>query len=403
MAVTLSNEDTASGRDGMAQSVTILGTTGSVGCNTIDLIERHPDRYAVEALTAHRNVEALAEQSRKLHPRMAVIADESRYADLKEALGGTGIKLGAGREALVEAAAMPAEWVMAAIVGAAGLEPTLTAVRRGATVALANKECLVCAGELMMAEVRKNGATLLPVDSEHSAIFQVFDFDNDGAVERIILTASGGPFLNRDRADLENVSPEEAVNHPNWDMGAKISVDSATMMNKGLELIEAFHLFPVSEPQIDILIHPQSIIHSMVAYKDGSVLAQMGMPDMRTPIAYALAWPKRIASPAERLDLARIGTLTFEEPDPEQFPTLLLARQALRKGGGAPTVLNAANEIAVEGFLAGRIGFLDISRVVEETLETMPDTVVETLDDVYGLDAEARRAAEQFVNGYRAG
>ncbi len=404
MAVTLSSEGTAGGRDdGLARSVTILGSTGSVGCNTIDLIQRHPDRYVVEALTAHRNVETLAEQSRKLRPRMAVIADESRYADLKEALGGTGIEVGAGGKALVEAASMPAEWVMAAIVGAAGLEPTLTAVRRGATVALANKECLVCAGELMMAEVTKNGATLLPVDSEHSAIFQVFDFANDGAVERIILTASGGPFLDRDRADLENVSPKEAVNHPNWDMGAKISVDSATMMNKGLELIEAFHLFPVSEQRIDILIHPQSIIHSMVAYKDGSVLAQMGMPDMRTPIAYALAWPKRIAVPAERLDLARIGTLTFEEPDPDQFPTLALARQALQNGGGSPAVLSAANEIAVEGFLAGRIGFLDISRVVEKTLESMPDTVVESLDDVYGLDAEARRAAEQLVNGHGAG
>ena len=403
MAVTLSHEDTVSGGDGEAQSVTILGSTGSVGCNTIDLIQRHPGRYVVEALTAHRNVEALAEQSRKLRPRMAVIADESRYADLKEALGGTGIEVGAGAGALVEAANVPAEWVMAAIVGAAGLEPTLTAVRRGATVALANKECLVCAGELMMAEVAKNGATLLPVDSEHSAIFQVFDFANGDAVERIILTASGGPFLNRDRADLENVSPKEAVNHPNWDMGAKISVDSATMMNKGLELIEAFHLFPVSEQRIDILIHPQSIIHSMVAYKDGSVLAQMGMPDMRTPIAYALAWPKRIAAPSERLDLARIGTLTFEEPDPDQFPTLLLARQALRNGGGAPAVLSAANEIAVEGFLAGRIGFLDISRVVEKTLESIPDTAVETLDDVYAIDAEARRAAEQLVNGPGAG
>ena len=403
MAVTLSNEDTAGGLDGEARSVTILGSTGSVGCNTIDLIQRYPGRYAIEALTAHRNVETLAEQSRKLRPRMAVIADESRYADLKEALGGTGIKLGAGAGALVEAAAMPADWVMAAIVGAAGLEPTLTAVQRGVTVALANKECLVCAGELMMAEVRKNGATLLPVDSEHSAIFQVFEFANGGAVERIILTASGGPFLNRDRADLENVSPKEAVNHPNWDMGAKISVDSATMMNKGLELIEAFHLFPVSEPQIDILIHPQSIIHSMVAYKDGSVLAQMGMPDMRTPIAYALAWPKRIEAPTERLDLARIGTLTFEEPDADQFPTLLLARQALQKGGGSPAVLSAANEIAVEGFLAGRIGFLDISRVVEKTLETMPDTVVGSLDDVYRLDAEARREAEQLVNEHRAG
>lgn len=403
MAVTLSHEDTVSGRDGEAQSVTILGSTGSVGCNTIDLIQRHPGRYVVEALTAHRNVEALAEQSRKLRPRMAVIADESRYADLKEALGGTGVEVGAGRKALVEAASVPAEWVMAAIVGAAGLEPTLTAVRRGATVALANKECLVCAGELMMAEVAKNGATLLPVDSEHSAIFQVFDFANCDAVERIILTASGGPFLNRDRADLENVSPKEAVNHPNWDMGAKISVDSATMMNKGLELIEAFHLFPVSEQRIDILIHPQSIIHSMVAYKDGSVLAQMGMPDMRTPIAYALAWPKRIAAPSERLDLARIGTLTFEEPDLDQFPTLLLARRALQNGGGAPAVLSAANEIAVEGFLAGRIGFLDIARVVEKTLESMPDTAVETLDDVYGIDAEARRAAERLVNGPRAG
>jgi 1-deoxy-D-xylulose-5-phosphate reductoisomerase len=403
MAVTLSNEDTARGRDGMVQSVTILGSTGSVGCNTIDLIERHPDRYEVEALTAHKNVEALAEQARKLRPRMAVIADESRYADLKEAPGGTGIEAGAGREALVEAAAMPADWVMAAIVGAAGLEPTLTAVQRGATVALANKECLVCAGELMMAEVRKNGATLLPVDSEHSAIFQVFDFANGGAVERIILTASGGPFLNRDRADLENVSPKEAVNHPNWDMGAKISVDSATMMNKGLELIEAFHLFPVSEQRIDILVHPQSIIHSMVAYKDGSVLAQMGMPDMRTPIAYALAWPNRIEVPAERLDLARIGTLSFEEPDSDQFPTLVLARQALQNGGGSPAVLSAANEIAVEGFLAGRIGFLDISRVVEKTLEIMPNTVVESLDDVYGLDAEARREAEQLMNGHRVG
>ncbi len=397
MAVSSSQQGSV--QESAPRRITILGSTGSVGCNTIDLIERQPELYTVEALTANSNAKKLAEQARKLRPNRAVIADERRYGELKEALAGTGIEVGAGAAALVEAASLPADWVMAAIVGAAGLEPTLTAVRRGTTVAFANKECLVCAGDLMMAEVHRSGATLLPVDSEHSAIFQVFDFANSEAVERIILTASGGPFLRLDRAAMEKVTPEQAVAHPNWDMGAKISVDSATMMNKGLELIEAYHLFRVPEGRIDILVHPQSVVHSMVAYADGSVLAQMGVPDMRTPIAYALAWPKRGAAPAQRLDLASVGTLTFEAPDTGRFPALKLARQALQSGGCAPTVLSAANEVAVQVFLAGRIGFLDITRIVERTLEAVPQTAVKTLNDVYDTDAGARREAQRLIKG----
>ena len=304
---------------------------------------------------------------------MVAIADESRYRQLKDALAGSGIEVAAGAAAVVEAACRPAEWVMASIVGAAGLEPTMAAVRRGAIIGLANKECLVCAGELMIAEIKRCGATLVPVDSEHSAIFQVFDFDGAEKVERIILTASGGPFRCMDAAKMVDVTPAQAVAHPNWDMGAKISVDSATMMNKGLELIEAFHLFPVGVEQIDIVVHPQSVIHSLVAYVDGSVLAQLGAPDMRTPIAYALAWPQRMAAPAPRLDLAAIGTLTFEAPDDQKFPALRLAREALRRGGTAPIVLNAANEVAVGSFLAEQIGFLDIPRVVEETMQQVSE------------------------------
>ncbi|MEE8279779.1 MAG: 1-deoxy-D-xylulose-5-phosphate reductoisomerase [Alphaproteobacteria bacterium] len=395
MAVSVRKRESV--QDAEPRRITILGSTGSVGCNTIDLIQRRPELYTVEALTANSNAKQLAEQARKLRPNRAVIADERCYGDLKEALAGTGIEVGAGAKALVEAASLPADWVMAAIVGAAGLEPTLTAVRRGATVAFANKECLVCAGELMMVEVERSGATLLPVDSEHSAIFQVFDFANSDAVERIILTASGGPFLKLDRAAMEKVTPKQAMAHPNWDMGAKISVDSATMMNKGLEIIEAYHLFPVPEGRIDILVHPQSVVHSMVAYNDGSVLAQMGMPDMRTPIAYALAWPKRIAAPAERLDLASVATLTFEQPDTARFPALKLARQALQSGGAAPTVLSAANEVAVQAFLARRIGFLDITRIVEGTLEAVPLAALKTLEEVYDTDAEARREAEELM------
>lgn len=377
--------------------ITILGSTGSIGCNTLDLVARNPDGYVVEALTAHSNVKLLVEQALRFRPRMAVIADARLYDQLKAGLAGTNIAVGAGRPALMEAADMPADWVMAAIVGAAGLEPTLTAARRGATVGLANKECLVCAGDIMLAQVAQSGATLLPVDSEHSAIFQVFDFDNAQAVDRIILTASGGPFLGFSRAQMADVTPAQAVAHPNWDMGAKISVDSATMMNKGLELIEAYHLFPVPEERIDILVHPQSVIHSMVAYSDGSVLAQMGVPDMRTPIAYALAWPQREGSPAARLDLAKIGSLTFEAPDQKRFPALRLAREALQAGRGAPTVLNAANEVAVQGFLEGRISFLDITLVVEQALEALPAPAVDTLDAVIEVDGWARREAERWI------
>ena len=380
------------------RSVTILGSTGSVGCNTIDLIRRHPDSFTVEALTANNSVALLAEQARALRPRLAVVADPKGYEDLKDALAGTGIECAAGPAAVVEAAARPAEWVMAAIVGAAGLEPTLAAVRRGVIVALANKECLVSAGDVMMAEVRGNGATLLPVDSEHSAIFQVFEFDRADKVDRIILTASGGPFLGMDLADMAGVTPEQAVAHPNWDMGVKISVDSATMMNKGLELIEAYHLFPVPEDRIEILVHPQSVVHSMVAYVDGSVLAQMGTPDMRTPIAFALGWPERMAAPATRLALEKIGDLTFEAPDPARFPALRVARHALQTGGGAPTILNAANEVAVQSFLSGRIGFLDIVRIVEHTLETAPNGKLENLDDVGEADGAARRIARRFIS-----
>ena len=380
------------------KSVTILGSTGSVGTSTIDLIERDREAFVVEALTANGNVELLARQARQLGARRAVVADDGKYAELKEALAGTSIEAAAGRDALIEAAEIPADWVMAGIVGAAGLEPTLAAVRRGAVVALANKECLVCAGDLMMKEVARHGATLLPVDSEHNAIFQVFDFDNLDAIERIILTASGGPFRTLEREEMEKVTPAQAVAHPNWDMGAKISVDSATMMNKGLELIEAYYLFGLPEDRIDILVHPQSIIHSMVSYVDGSVLAQLGSPDMRTPIAYALAWPDRMATPCERLDLSRIGQLTFEPPDFQRFPALALARETLKTGGAAPTILNAANEVAVYGFLDGRVGFLDIPRVVEAVLGRVSASSFSSLEDVLAIDREARVIARRLVD-----
>lgn len=379
------------------RGITILGSTGSIGCNTVELVEARPDLYRVEALTAHSRVDILAEQARRLKPRLAVVADESAYGALKQALDGTGIAVAAGANAVVEAAQLPAEWVMASIVGAAGLAPTLAAVRRGAVIGLANKECLVCAGALMTAEVVACGATLLPVDSEHSAIFQVLDAAQPEAVEKIVLTASGGPFRRRSLAEMEAMTPEQAVAHPNWSMGAKISVDSATMMNKGLELIEAHHLFAMPEDRIDIVVHPQSVIHSMVSYVDGSVLAQLGSPDMRTPIAYALGWPKRIHAPAPRLDLAAVGQLTFEAPDPERFPALRLARAALQSGGSAPTVLNAANEVAVQAFLTRRIGFLDIARVVERTLEAIEPVPPSSIEDVLAQDQRARVCARSII------
>ncbi|QCG98513.1 1-deoxy-D-xylulose-5-phosphate reductoisomerase [Azospirillum sp. TSA2s] len=375
------------------RSVTILGSTGSVGTQTVDLVSRDPERFPVEALTANRNVTLLAQQARQLNARLAVVAEPAAYAELKSLLSGTGIEVAAGSEAVAAAAERPADWVMAAIVGAAGLEPTLAAVRRGAIVAFANKEVLVCAGALMMEEVKAHGATLLPVDSEHSAIYQVFDFDRTDSVARLILTASGGPFRTRDRAFMAAATREQAVAHPTWDMGAKISVDSATMMNKGLELIEAHFLFGIPEERIDVLVHPQSVIHSLVEYVDGSVLAQLGTPDMRTPIAYALGWPARIATPAERLDLVKAATLTFEAPDPVRFPALRLARAALQSGGGAPTILSAANEVAVQAFLDRRIGFLDIERIVEETLTALPHRPLRDLAAVREADADARRDA----------
>ncbi|TVR98323.1 MAG: 1-deoxy-D-xylulose-5-phosphate reductoisomerase [Rhodospirillales bacterium] len=379
------------------RSVTVLGSTGSVGVNTVDLLLRNPGRFRVEALTGNRNVTLLAEQARRLRPQLAVVADPAGYLPLKEALSGAGIEVAAGREAVIEAAGRPAEVVMASIVGAAGLAPTLAAVRRGAIIGLANKECLVSAGDIMVAEVARCGARILPVDSEHSAIYQVFDFANADKVRSIVLTASGGPFRGRDRAAMASVSPAEAVAHPNWSMGAKISVDSATMMNKGLELIEAYHLFPVDQHQIEIVVHPQSVIHGMVTYADGSVLAQLGAPDMRTPIAVALAWPERLSAPVPKLDLTEIGRLTFEAPDEVLFPALRLARAALASGGSAPTILNAANEVAVHGFLAGRIGFLDIARVVEETLSAIPVRPLETLADVADIDSAAREMTEGYV------
>lgn len=382
--------------------VTVLGSTGSVGRSTIDLLERYRDTFEIEALVAASNVTLLADQARRLHARRAVVADPAHYGALKEALAGSGCEAAAGPSAVVEAADMPADWVMSAIVGAAGLEPTLAAIRRGAIVALANKECLVCAGALLMAEVKRHRATLLPVDSEHSAIFQVFDFTQPERVEKIVLTASGGPFREFDRAAMARVTPAQAVAHPNWSMGAKISIDSATMMNKGLELIEAHYLFSMPEERIDILVHPQSVIHSLVAYVDGSVLAQLGTPDMRTPIAYALGWPRRIPAPSPRLDLAALGRLTFEPPDTLRFPALALAREALNRGGGSPTILNAANEIAVAAFLAGDIGFLDIVRGVEETLRILPEGALSTLDDLRRLDLEARDVARRQMRSMRS-
>lgn len=381
------------------KTITILGSTGSVGCNTLDLIANTPEAYDVIALTANRNVSKLAQQAKTFKAKMAVIADESCYVDLKEALRDTDIKVAAGQQALDEAADLSAEWVMASIVGAAGLRPTLTAIRRGGTVALANKECLVCAGDLMMQEVRDHKATLLPVDSEHNAIFQVFDFDRPDSVERITLTASGGPFINSSMEKMKTVTPEQAVAHPNWDMGAKISVDSATMMNKGLELIEAYHLFPIRQDQIDIIVHPQSVIHSMVSYRDGSVLAQLGAPDMRIPISYCLGWPARLDSPTKKLDLTEVSRLDFFAPDVEKFPALRLTREALHMGGTAPTILNAANEIAVFSFLEGRVGFLDIARIVEETLTRMETSPLTCLEMVHAIDGEARIVAQNVIEG----
>jgi 1-deoxy-D-xylulose-5-phosphate reductoisomerase len=380
-----------------AKRISVLGATGSVGTSTLDLIGRSPEQYEIVALTAQSNVEALAECALRHRAALAVVADPDRYQALKGALAGSGIEVAAGAPALIDAASRPADCVMAGISGAAGLAPTMAAVRQGRRVALANKECLVSAGEIFMEAVRRAGTELVPVDSEHSAAFQAIAGAEPGSIERIVLTASGGPFRTWSLEELAGATPQQALCHPNWSMGRKITIDSATMMNKGLELIEAYHLFPVEPAQLEVVVHPQSIIHALVAYRDGSMLAQLANPDMRTPIAVSLAWPGRMAAPTKRLDLAEIGQLSFERPDERRFQALGLARQAMQQGGMAPAVLNAANEVAVEAFLAGRLRFLQIAQLVAETLQ-MADArgllgEATELGEVLATDAAARQLA----------
>ena len=377
--------------------VTILGATGSVGRSTLDLIEREPEAFEVLALTANCDVERLAAAAIRTNARHAVVADESCHGALRAALAGTGIQAHAGAEAVCDAARLGADWTMAAIVGTAGLRPVMAALESGATVALANKESLVSAGTVMTEAARRHATMLLPVDSEHNAVFQCFDHEAPKRVRRVILTASGGPFRETPLAAMHGITPEQAVAHPNWSMGAKISVDSATLMNKGLELIEAFHLFPVAAEQLDVIVHRQSVIHSMVEYVDGSILAQLGPSDMRVPIAHTLAWPDRMPTPMAPLDLAKIGRLDFEAPDMERFPALRLAREALAAGGARPAILNAANEVAVAAFLARRTGFLEIAAIVADTLDRYDPAAPETLDAVLAIDAEARRIAGERV------
>jgi len=383
------------------RSVTILGATGSVGRSTLDLIAREPESFDVLALTARGDVEGLIGLAREVRPRRAVIGDERHYPRLKEGLADTGVEAVAGSGAIVEAAGAGADWTMAAIVGTAGLEPVMRALEGGRTVALANKESLVSAGDLMTRAAAASGATLLPVDSEHNAVFQCLDHLRPEGVRRIILTASGGPFRTWSLEEMRGVTPAQAVAHPNWSMGAKISVDSATLMNKGLELIEAFHLFPVGADALDAVIHPQSIVHSLVEYVDGSLLAQLGPPDMRVPIAHALAWPARMETPCQRLDLVSIGKLDFEAPDMVRFPALALARQALTDGGAKPAVLNAANEVAVASFLESRIGFLDIASVVGDVLAACDPPAPGSIDAVLEIDREARRMAAEVAREYQ--
>jgi 1-deoxy-D-xylulose-5-phosphate reductoisomerase len=375
------------------KSVTILGATGSVGKSTLDLILRAPDSFDVLALTAKSDVEGLAQAARAANAKRAVIADEAKAKALASALNGSGIETAAGEDAVIETARMAADWTMAAIVGCAGLRPVMAALEGGKTLAFANKEALVSAGSLMMDAAKRSGATLLPVDSEHNAVFQCLDRSAPKSVARIILTASGGPFRCAAALDMARATPEQAVAHPNWSMGAKISVDSATMMNKGLELIEAHHLFAMPADRLDVVIHPQSVIHSMVEYCDGSVLAQLGSPDMRIPIAHTLAWPERMDTPCRRLDLIKMARLDFEAPDFERFPALRIAREAMMTGGAAPAILNAANEIAVAAFLARQIGFMEIPAIVANVLERYQPAAPASIADVLEIDAAARAEA----------
>jgi 1-deoxy-D-xylulose-5-phosphate reductoisomerase len=387
----------------VAKRLTVLGSTGSVGISTLDVVAHArkvygAEAFPIEALTAKTNVETLAAQARQLRPRLAVIGDETRHAQLKELLSGTGIETAAGRDAIIAAARRPSDVVMVSIVGAAGLAPALEAVKRGVTIALANKECVVAAGDIFRRAQEASGARVIPVDSEHNAAFQILDCNNSGAIEKLTITASGGPFREWPAERMASATPEQAIAHPNWSMGAKISVDSATLMNKGLELIEAHYLFAIPPERLAVVVHPQSVVHCLVSYADGSTLAHLSAPDMRTPIAHALAWPERMQSPSRRLDLAALGQLTFENPDSTRFPCLGLAEACLRAGGLAPTILNAANEVAVGAFLGRQIGFLDIPRVVEETLaaEGKEHAVAADLDSVLEADARARERAFGF-------
>ena len=384
--------------------LSVLGATGSIGTSTLDLVGRNPDAFDIIAVTAQCHVQDLAQIAIRHRAKIAVIGDAALYQELKDALAGTSIRVAAGPEAIVAAACEPADCVMAAIVGAAGLKPTYAAAGQGRRIALANKECLVSAGDVFTAEIARSGAELLPVDSEHSAAFQALAGADPDSIDKIVLTASGGPFRTWTKEQLASATPEQALKHPNWSMGSKVTIDSATLMNKGLELIEAFHLFPVGVDALDCVVHPQSIVHCLVSYKDGSVLAQMAPPDMRTPIAVALAWPKRMSAPTEKLDLARLGSLTFEAPDMERFPALRVARAALLRGETAPAVLNAANEIAVAAFLERKLKFLDIAGLVEATLETAERQGsirrALCLDDILAIDAEARRLAVEQLKRY---
>jgi 1-deoxy-D-xylulose-5-phosphate reductoisomerase len=391
--------------------ITVLGSTGSVGCSTLELMDQAEaagsGTFEVEALTGGANIARLAEQARRWRPKLAVTADPARLEELRAALAGTGVEAAAGDQAVIEAAARPADWIMAAIVGAAGLRSAWAAAASGATLALANKESLVCCGPALIRRVRESGGRLLPVDSEHSAIHQIFPHAQPEQVSRLVLTASGGPFRTTPREALETITPEQAVAHPNWSMGAKISVDSATMANKGLEAIEAAYLFDMPAERIGVVVHPESIVHSLVEYVDGSTLAQLGPPDMKTPIAYALAWPDRIVWPAPRLDLAALGRLTFEAPDEDRFPALRLARQALQAGGAAPIVFNAANEVAALAFLDRRLSFLNIAAVIADTLSRVTASGVDSgsnsaCDAALAVDSEARGIAESIVRGIAA-
>lgn len=384
-------------KDAKTKTISIFGATGSVGTSTLDLIRLDREKYRVVALTAHSNAADLAKLAKEFEAEVAVVADEEQYALLQQLLAGSKTEAAAGPDQLIAAAALDADWTMAAIVGCAGLPPTLAALKCGKTVALANKEALVSAGALMMAQAREAGATLLPVDSEHNAIFQCLQGGRVDQVRKITLTASGGPFRSWSKEQMASVTPAQAVAHPNWDMGAKISVDSATMMNKGLELIEAHHLFPVGLENIDILVHPQSVIHSMVEYHDRSTLAQLGSPDMRIPIASALAWPERMYTDCVPLDLARIGKLDFEAPDDDRFPAIKLARGAIEAGGGVPAILNAANEIAVAAFLKGGVQFLEITNIVSRIVDSYSPPEPTDLADIFAIDKEARKRAVAMI------